>query len=78
MFGVFPGAFDHEVDFVGAVDFPEDAVEATVRQREGFGEVVQAVEALGVMIAHQEDRTGAALGPGDQGQMIGAEVEHRV
>jgi hypothetical protein len=42
----------------------------------GFGEVMQAINTLGVAIDEQQHRTRPVLLPREQEQMIGAEVEH--
>ena len=67
---------DHEIEFVGAVDFPEHAVILARREELGFGEVVQAINPAGRVIDHEEHKTGAVFRPREQEQMVGAEVEH--
>jgi hypothetical protein len=42
----------------------------------GFGEVIQTMGPVGGVVAHHEDHTFAAFDPCEQGEMIGAEVEH--
>ena len=41
MFGVRPDRFDHQVEFVGAVDLASYALRCIRRDEQGFGEVVQ-------------------------------------
>ena len=77
MFGVRPDRFDHQVESTGAVDLARYAVRHVRRDEQGFGEVVQTIDALGVAVLHQKHRAGTVLRPREQEQMIGAEVEHR-
>ena len=42
----------------------------------GFGEVMQPINALSGMVEHHEDRAGTVFRPREQGEVIGAEVEH--
>ena len=67
MFGVPADRFNHQVEFIGAVDFSRHAVAILWRDELGFGEVVQTIKALGVMVFHKEHHTGTALRPGEQG-----------
>ena len=48
MFGVRLDGFDHEVEFVGAVDLARYAVVLAWRDEQGFGEVVQPINPLRV------------------------------
>ena len=76
MFGVRPDRFDHEVEFVGAVDLARYAVGHSGPDELGFGEVMEPVNALRVEVLQQEHRARRVLGAREQEQMIGAEVEH--
>src|ERR1035441_7074748 len=76
VFGVRPDRFDHQVESTGAVDLARYAVRHVRRDEQGFGEVVQAIDALGVAVLHQEHRARTVFRPREQEQMIGAEVEH--
>jgi hypothetical protein len=46
--GVGPDGFDHQVKFIGAVDFARHAVGLAGREVVGLGEVMQPIDALGV------------------------------
>ena len=70
--------FDHQVEFVGAVDLARYAVVAVWRDELGFGEVIQPIDAVRGVILHEEHGAGAVFRPREQEQMIGAEVEHEV
>ena len=76
VFGVRPDRFDHQVEFIGAVDLARYAIGLIRRNEQGFGEVVQTIDALGVAVLHQEHRARTVFRPREQEQMIGAEVEH--
>ena len=76
MLGVQPDRLDHQVEFVGAVDLARYAVVLAWREELGFGEVIQPINALRVVVLHQEHRTRSVFRPREQEQMIGAEVEH--
>ena len=59
MFGVRPDRFDHQVEFIGAVDLARYAVRLIRRDELGFGEIVQTIQtinALSVAVQHQEHR----------------------
>ena len=77
MLGVGLDGLDDQVEFVGAVDFAGYAVIAVWRDLLGFGEVMQAIDPVRGVISHNEHGTGAVFRPGDQSEMIGAEVEHK-
>jgi hypothetical protein len=47
---------DHQVQFVGAVDLPADAVVLAWREHVGFSEVMQPVNAARRVVSQQEDR----------------------
>ena len=74
--GVQPDRFDHEVEFVGAVDLACYAVGHFGPEEQGFGEVIEPINALRVEVLQQEHRTRTVFRPREQEQMIGAEVEH--
>ena len=57
VFGVRPNRFDHEVEFVGAIDLARYAVGHAGPDELGFREVMKPVNALRVEIPQQEHRT---------------------
>ena len=77
MFVVRPDGLDDEIKFVGTVDLPGHAVVFGWRDDAGFGEVIQPVNSSGRVIFHEEHNAAFAFRPGEQDEMIGAEVEHR-
>ncbi len=77
MFDIRLDGLNDEIKFIGAVDFPGDAVVLAWRDDLGFGEVVQPIDPSRRVISHDEHNTGTAFRPREQEQMIGAEVEHR-
>ena len=78
MFRVPLDGLDHQIEFVGAVDFAGDAVVAVWRDLVSFGEVVQAIDPASGVISHEEYDTRAVFRPRHEGEVIGAEVEHVV
>jgi hypothetical protein len=76
VFGVRPDRFDHEIEFVGAVDLARYAVGHVGPDEQGFGEVIEPVNTLRVKVQQQEHRARRVLRPREQEQMIGAEVKH--
>ena len=76
MFRVRLDGLDDQVEFVGTVDLARDAVIAVWRDLLGFREVMQAIDPVRRVIFHEEHGAGAVLGPGDQDEMIGAEIKH--
>ena len=76
MFRVQLDGLDDQVEFVGAVDLARYAVIAVGRDLLGFGEVMQAIDPVRGVIFHEEHGAGAVLGPGNQDEMIGAEIKH--
>jgi len=76
MLGVEADRFDHEVEFVGAVDFARDAISHIGLETLGFAEVIEPVKALRVAILQQEHCMRRIFRPQEQEQMVGAEVEH--
>ena len=77
MLGVWLDGLDHQVEFVGTVDLPRNAIVLARCGRLGFGEVMQPINAVGRVVSHDQNRTGAVFHPREQEQVIGAEVEHR-
>ena len=76
MFGVGPDRFDHQVQFIGAIDLARHAIGLARHEVVGFREVMQAINTLRVAVDEQQHRTRPVLLPREQEQMIGAEVEH--
>jgi hypothetical protein len=74
--GIGPDRFDHQVEFVGAIDFARHAVGLARHEVVGFGEVMQPINALGVAIDEQQHRARPVLLPREQEEMIGAEIKH--
>ena len=77
MFRVHLDGLHNQIQFFRAVHLARHAVVLVWRDLEGSGEVVQAVDPARGVISHEEHDTEAVFGPGEQEQMIGAEVEHR-
>ena len=75
--GVRPDRDDHEVEFVGAVDLARYTIGHIGPDELGFGEVIEPVNTLRVVILQQEHGAGRVFRPREQEEMIGAEVEHR-
>ena len=61
MFGVRPDRFDHQVEFIGAVDLARHAIRLIRRDELGFGEVMKPVNALRVEVPQQEHRARRVL-----------------
>lgn len=76
MFVVRTDGLDDEIEFVGAVDLPGDAVIFAWRDHAGFGEVIQPVNPSGRVIFHDEHHAALAFRPRERDEMIGTEVEH--
>jgi len=55
--GVESDRFNHEVEFVGAVDLACYRVGRSGPEEQGFGEVIEPVNALRVEVPQQEHRT---------------------
>jgi hypothetical protein len=55
--GVEPDRFDHEVEHIGAVDLARYRVGHSGPEEQGFGEVIEPVNALRVEVLQQEHRT---------------------
>jgi hypothetical protein len=67
VFGVQFDRFQYQVDLIGGVDLAGDTVEGTVCHLERFGEVMEPVDTLGMVVFHEEHNTGAEFRPGDEG-----------
>jgi hypothetical protein len=76
MLRVWLDGLDDQVELIGAVDLSEYAVIAARQDVLGFGEVVELVNPVRGVISHDEHDARAVLRPGDESEMIGAEVEH--
>ena len=74
--GIRLDRFDYQIQFVGTVDLARDAVVGVWLHGVGFGEIMQAINAVGGMVEHHEDRARTVFRPRKQGEMVGAEVEH--
>ena len=67
---------DDQIELIGAVNLAGYAVVAVRRDLLGFGEVVEPIQPARRVISHDKHDARAAFRPQDQGEMIGAEVEH--
>jgi hypothetical protein len=76
MLGVDLDGGNHQVEFVGAVDVSRDAIEVVRREGLGFGEVIEPVDSLGMVVLHQKDGALLAFRAREQRQVVGAKVEH--
>ena len=76
MLGVGSDRFDHQVEFIGAIDFARHAIGLARHEVVGLGEVMQSINTLGVAVEQEQHRTRPVLLPRKQEQVIGAEVEH--
>jgi len=74
--GVRFDGLDHQVEFVGAVDLPRNAIILARCGCVGFGEVMQPINAVCRVVSHEQNGTGAVFHPREQEQVIGAEVKH--
>ncbi len=63
MSGVRPNRFDHEVEFVGAVDLARYAVGHIGPDELSFSEVVEPLNALRVEVPQQKHRARRVLRP---------------
>ena len=61
MFGVQLDGFDDQVECVDAVDLAGHAVGSIGREAEAFGEVEQAIHTPGVVVEHDQHRTGCVF-----------------
>jgi hypothetical protein len=75
-FRVQADRFDHEVKFIGAVDLARHTVGHAGPDEVGFGEVIEPVNPLCIVVLHEEHGVGRVFRPRDQNEMIGAEVKH--
>ena len=76
MFVVWFDGFDHQVELIGAVDLPMNAIVLARPDAQGFSEVIEAIAPARRIIDHHEDNAGAVFSPREQMQVVGAEVEH--
>ena len=76
MLGVGPDRFNHQVKFIGAIDFARHTIGLARHEVVGLGEVMQPIDTLGVAVKHQQHRARSVLLPREQEEMIGAEVKH--
>ena len=73
VFGVRQDRFDHQVEFIGAVDLARHTVRLIRRDDElGFDEVIQTINALGVAVLHQERRARPTFRPRELDQLAQA------
>ena len=77
MFCVRLDGFDHQVELVGAIDFPGNAPVLVGRDDLGFAKVVHPIDAVSRIIFHNEHNARTVFRPREQKQVVGAEVEHR-
>jgi hypothetical protein len=63
VFDIQLDGLNDEIKFIGAVDFPGDAVVFAWRDGLGFGEVVQPIDSWRRVISHDEHATGTAFRP---------------
>jgi len=76
MFVVRFDGFDYQVELIGAVDLPMNAIVLARPDAQGFSEVIEAIAPTRRIIDHYEDNAGAVFSPREQMQVVGAEVEH--
>jgi hypothetical protein len=74
--GVRLDGLDYQIEFVGAVDLPRNAIVLARCGRVGFGKVMQPINAVCRVVSHEQNGTGAVFHPREQEQVIGAEVKH--
>jgi hypothetical protein len=74
--GVQLDRFDHQVECMDTIDFACHTVGPIGCEVKAFGEIKQAIYALGIAVEHDEHRAGMVFRPREQEQMIGAEVKH--
>jgi hypothetical protein len=70
--GVWPEPFDHQEEFIRAVDSARYAVRPIGRQELGLGDVVQKINPLGVAALHQERRARTIFRPRELDQLAQA------
>jgi len=76
MLGVWTNRFQHQVQFVGAIDLARYDIGHIGPDELSFREVIEPVNPLGVAVLKQKHRTRSVFRPGEQEQMVGAEIEH--
>jgi hypothetical protein len=76
VFRVQADGFDHEVEFVGAIDLARYAVGHVGPDELGFREVVESINSPCIAVLHEEHGIRRIIRPRDQNEVIGAEVEH--
>ena len=76
--GVEADRFDHEEEFVGAVDLARYAVGHSGPGELGFGEVIEPANTQRVAVLEQEHHVRRIFLPREQEQMIGAKLKHGV
>lgn len=54
MLGVQTDRIDDQVKSIGAIDLARNAVSHSGLDKQGFGEVVEPVDALSIAVLHQE------------------------
>jgi hypothetical protein len=59
--GIQADRFDHQIEFVGTVDFARDAVVGVWPHGVGFGEVIQAINVASGMVEHPTQPSQAAI-----------------
>ena len=70
--GVRPDRFDHQVEFIGAVNLAPYAIRLIRRDELGFSEVEQTINALGVAVLHQDHRARSIFRPRELDQLAQA------
>jgi hypothetical protein len=70
--GVRPEPFDHQEEFIRAVDGARYAVNPIGRHELGLGDVVQTINPLGVAVLHQERRARTIFRPRELDQLAQA------
>jgi hypothetical protein len=58
--GIRLDRFDHQLEFVGAVDLARNEIAEIWLHAVGFGEVVQAINGMIGMVELEEDRTASS------------------
>ena len=61
--GVRPDPFDHQEEFIRAVDGARNAVRPIGRHELGLGDVVQTINSLGIAVLHLERRARTTFRP---------------
>jgi hypothetical protein len=65
VFGVEPDRFDHQVKFIGAVDFARPTVGLARHELVGFAQVKQPIDTLGVAVNKHEHLSRARYSFGE-------------